>query len=734
MGFLAPLMLIGSAAASIPLILHFFYRARYKPIDWGAMKFLKLAMEQTSRRLKFQEIVLLLLRILLLLLLAIALARPTSCTSMSGTGRGQSVDAIFVFDLSFSMNTREGTRTRLDIAKERALKVIDELPPNSTVQVIGCANQAVGMGPRSPGNLDQARLLIQNMKATQRATDFLPGLEEALIAMDRTQGASKEIYLFSDMQRTGWENQSAAIRGKCEEIKARGTFFLIHTQSDELRNVSIIDLRTQTDIPNTRQRLPFIVTLKNTGTVELRNLTVSLRVDGAETTADSQPVERIGPGEVMPVTLTAKIDKAGWRVLTATIGSGGNDESNSKVVDLVDSLADDNRLDKAIMVRDTVKILVVDGRPDDRDPEKGASYFIGHALLPIPEELRPNYHIQPKIIKATNVSAGDLTGMDVCVMVDCPLQGPTAVPEDFVKYLPDFVGEGHGLLITTGDNTVPEIYNRVLGSGGANLLPATMKAIFTAPEDQPIFPDPNSIALQSFLGKFRSTSNDPFLQIRDAQTAKAVEVEEPADVNSGQVMLRYNNNMPALLSKQLRLGEVLLLTTSADRQWGYFATNLTFQPFVHGAMTHLIERSAQTYNLICGKPIAYQPKVVNIPYEVIRPDGERQLLGKPEPSLTVGDTSLAGIYTILPQDDQQGGARFAVIADPEEYQALDAMPEDQIDTLLGFRPQHIKDSLAPDVEVESIRNRNEWTVLALGLLLILAVFEAGWAWFCGKAW
>src|SRR5256885_2592232 len=62
MGFLAPLMLIGAAAGSIPLILHFFYRARYKPVPWGAMKFLRLAVEQTSRRLRFQELILLLLR------------------------------------------------------------------------------------------------------------------------------------------------------------------------------------------------------------------------------------------------------------------------------------------------------------------------------------------------------------------------------------------------------------------------------------------------------------------------------------------------------------------------------------------------------------------------------------------------------------------------------------------------------------------------------------------------
>src|SRR5215208_4668435 len=171
MSFLAPLMLIGGAAASIPLALHFFYRARYKPVPWGAMKFLRLAVEQTSRRLRFQELVLLVLRMFLMVVLAIALARPVVCSNVTGGKRGEAVDAVFVIDLSYSMNAREGAgnKTRLDIAKESALKVIDDLPPNSTVQVVTCTDRAVAAGPKSPRNLDQAKRLVENLQVTQQS-------------------------------------------------------------------------------------------------------------------------------------------------------------------------------------------------------------------------------------------------------------------------------------------------------------------------------------------------------------------------------------------------------------------------------------------------------------------------------------------------------------------------------------------------------------------------------------
>jgi len=67
MSFLAPWMLFGLAAASLPVILHFFYRSRYRTVPWAAMKFLLTSVEQTSRRLRFQELLLLIARTALLL-------------------------------------------------------------------------------------------------------------------------------------------------------------------------------------------------------------------------------------------------------------------------------------------------------------------------------------------------------------------------------------------------------------------------------------------------------------------------------------------------------------------------------------------------------------------------------------------------------------------------------------------------------------------------------------------
>src|SRR5262245_48863631 len=114
MPFLGPWFLmgvLGLAGAAIPIVLHFFFKSRYRTVPWAAMEFLLTSIEQTSRRLKFQELLLLILRCALLLVLALALARPVM-SFVGGSGGRDAVDAVFVVDNSFRMGAREGAKTR----------------------------------------------------------------------------------------------------------------------------------------------------------------------------------------------------------------------------------------------------------------------------------------------------------------------------------------------------------------------------------------------------------------------------------------------------------------------------------------------------------------------------------------------------------------------------------------------------------------------------------------------
>src|SRR5438552_6033321 len=169
MGFVSPYMLWGAVAAGIPVVLHLFYRSRYRTVPWAAMKFLLTSIEQTSRRLRFQEILLLVARTALLALLAFALARPSTVASR-GSSDGDAVDAALLIDTSYSMGARDGVKTRLERARDGALAIIDHLPPHSTVQVIATADRAMPLGPAAASNLDLAREIVKALPLSALST------------------------------------------------------------------------------------------------------------------------------------------------------------------------------------------------------------------------------------------------------------------------------------------------------------------------------------------------------------------------------------------------------------------------------------------------------------------------------------------------------------------------------------------------------------------------------------
>src|SRR5215475_2020930 len=103
-GFLAPLMLFGLAAVSIPPIIHLLNRQRYDVVDWGAMQFLQIS-ETTRRRLLIEEILLMLLRMGLIALLVLAMAAPFVPSAwIPGLASKPSRDVVLIIDGSYSMS------------------------------------------------------------------------------------------------------------------------------------------------------------------------------------------------------------------------------------------------------------------------------------------------------------------------------------------------------------------------------------------------------------------------------------------------------------------------------------------------------------------------------------------------------------------------------------------------------------------------------------------------------
>jgi hypothetical protein len=749
MSFLSPFLLAGAAAVGIPVLLHFLFKAWYRPLPWAAMEFLRKALEQTTRRIKFRELILLLLRCLCLLLLAFALARPVLGWN-SASGRGESVDAVLVFDTSYSMGAKDGGKTRFERAQNAAISVIDNLPPHSTAQVIVCSDRATTV-PFTPGNLDQARSVVRSLKLTSQQGDLTPALNEAYAALDRTAGANKELYVFSDLQRNGLEG---SVNAKAMELKQRASVVFVRCGNEKatIKNVAVIDITFPDAIPHTGTRLPFTVLLKNTGREPVENIAVSLAVDGGKREKDEDVdtgiAPRIEPGATFPVTMTAALNEAGPRILTARIGIPSTDPGGRTTATAVqpDDLPGDNRFDKLILVRQKIQVLVVDGRPDFRDPKDSASHFIANAIIPIAETQRDDYFIRARVVSAEMAANERLHDYQICVLVNVPAEaedkpGIPALTPEFVSNLKRFVTEGGGLLIGCGDFVVPPSYNRVLGSGGANLLPFDLTAKSEATAANPFKPAPDTVEVPSFLSRLR---DDPFsTATADVDVLAVLGANEVPRTGQGHVVLRLDNQKPMVSAKTVGSGEVVMVHTSLDSTWTNWpgrAGGASYVATVRFALSHLTGKAGRGGNLIAGQKITWSPPDATVDCELVGPEGARVRLGQAvgggdgtKPTVTVTDTTTAGEYRIVfPGLKDEETPRYAVNPDLRESDNLDLLSDDAIEGKLGFRPVLAVAGNETDT-VGRVRAKREWTMWALLGLFVLLCVETAWAWFCGRA-
>ena len=742
---LAPWMLLGGAAVSIPIALHFFYRARHKPLPWAPMRFLKEAIEQTSRRLKFQEWILLALRCLAILLLALALAR-IGRDDASTAGSGQAIDAVFVIDTSYSMAALDGDKTRFERAKAAALAVLDTLPDKSTIQIYSSSDRATPLGPSARSNRDQAKQIIQSLELSSLPTDFLDGLTQALAAAETGTASAKEIYVFTDMQKSGFDQSFSAIRAKCEEIRGKAALIFIRCGSAERKvpNATVTGVKLTRAIPHTGTAVPFEITLKNTGREPLLGLKVGLEMDGKSVEKDWAVVDKLDPGASTTVTLTGGVKEAGARMLKVHIEGDG--------------LPGDNVYFSIVGVRDKVRVLLVAPPIARTDPEDAAAdWFVRWAFYPFDaqkdKEKIKQYFIETERVTPTAADPEKLANKDVCYLLnvaartDDPLAG---LPPKFVERLTEFVRKGGGLVIGCGDQVKTDPYNRVFG--GAGLLPLPLGPERNTTQAAPFAPAPESVAANSFLAPLRVT---PFSDaLGQARLTRMFALDETNSAGT-QVLMRTTDGKPLVVSRPVGDGEVVLFATSLDESWGRMMSDGRLAgPLTTFTVAHLTSRKVPGGIRYAGDELAWHPPTLTESYELVKPAraGESTRLrvnlgpAKAEagqrPVVTTRDTLVAGEYAIVPTgtpklpEGKPGevGVRFVVNPDLRETENLDAISDGDLEKGLGFRPTIIPAGAGTETAVRDRRTRSEWTELVLLVLLLVLVGEAVWAWMCGRAW
>ena len=124
MNFANPALLGFLALGLIPIVIYLINRQRYRRRPWAAMEFLLRAMKRHRRRLRLENLLLLLLRTVALLLFVMAMARPTVSTDALPILGQQVRREGVIIDASGSSAARMTSRTSMETARDQARQLL----------------------------------------------------------------------------------------------------------------------------------------------------------------------------------------------------------------------------------------------------------------------------------------------------------------------------------------------------------------------------------------------------------------------------------------------------------------------------------------------------------------------------------------------------------------------------------------------------------------------------------
>lgn len=192
MRFLSPYMLWTLGIIPILIIIHTL-KPKPRQVDVTNLFLWNAVLKEKSRNLSFERLkrnLPLLLQILIVVLAALALAEPTWTYLTAKKG-----NMILVIDTSASMKTRSGSGIRFDLARQKAMRLIQKRDQSQKILIVEAGNKAV-VKTGFIDNSRQAQDLVKKLQPSDAAANLEPAIYLALSFVD----PAKEdlLYLITD--------------------------------------------------------------------------------------------------------------------------------------------------------------------------------------------------------------------------------------------------------------------------------------------------------------------------------------------------------------------------------------------------------------------------------------------------------------------------------------------------------------------------------------------------------
>jgi len=543
--FSAPAMLLGVAAAAIPVILHLLARVHAPQVHFPTLRFLQISMQKTARHRKIQQWLVMMLRAAALALLAMALAKPFY-RPFGATPLANAAGAVILIDDSMSMAAGKPGQSRFERAKQLLYDLLDEGIGIERWCVL-TTSEALKARPK-PLSKSQIYRKIERIRPTHTAADLFAGLTRARQFISQT-GGNWAIYLLTDLQQT-------SLRRLQEQWKPTDDppLFVLKVGTDEPQNVAITQLRAADPVIIQSEPASFEAEVTNYSD-QAKKVTVVLEVQGDRRVEQSRTLllEPAGrPGCQRTVAFECTFSSAGLHCGRVLIRDGSDD------------LKEDDQRWFVVKVRDRIRAIVCAAASPKRSG-LSRSFFVETALAvwPACRAIR----IPPERLDPAGLSGADL-------LVLCGLSGMSAEAASAVRR---FVRGSGRLAVFLASGSDVETANSLFGplddqAGRAEpLLP--VKVLYSVDDRIGRRKGRRVVKVNTtwplLAGLF--SEPEPFKEI---VVHRFFALEPWPNRSQTKTLLRLEGGMPLLVAHRYGRGYVTLFATSAERTW----TNLPVKP------------------------------------------------------------------------------------------------------------------------------------------------------------
>lgn len=560
MTFLNPLVLLGLAAAAIPILIHLLNIRKLKLVEFSSLRFLKELQKTRLRRLKLRQWLILLLRTLLIIFLVLAFARPALKGVFADPGGGHAASTVVILlDNSPSMGTRNDHGVLFDQAKEAAAQLLNTASGTDEAYLFLLSDFYDPSAVPLPVSPAAALKALSGMTVTQRSVPYASFVARGIRALAASHNANKELCLITDGQGTAFSLADTSALGVLPPAADVGVF-LTEISPSQRDNGEVSSLTVESRLLSPQKPTVFRGTITNFGDRQISNTLASLYLDG---TRVAQQSVTVAPHATASVALSAVPKRRGIMGVSLHI--------DDDILDL------DNNYHLVLRIPERIAITCIGSAPaDTRYPALALSAAVDSTQAGV-------FAVQQTTLD--RMQFADLGGRDVIVLSNIH----ALTPADASR-IADAVKSGRSLVIFPGNATDYEQLNKGLLStlGIPAMVPADLRQLAPDRTGFVTFSDVDyrhPIFEGMFVQEPGKRGSSPAVESPRIRTAAGL---RPG--GSGVPIIGMSDGRPFLCEYTAGKGRVLVFAVESGTTWSDFPFKGVFAPLMHRSMLYLVSQ------------------------------------------------------------------------------------------------------------------------------------------------